>query len=161
MTGIPDRYRNLPARALATGDVLIEEGVRNDSMFVLESGGFEVIKDKVQLARITEPGLLMGEISAVLGSPPTATVVALEPSTVRVIENATAATLSQPDLVFAVAQTLARRLADLTAYVADVRRQYKETDAHLGVLDRVVSQLISGSTTDVDVGAPPKDPPAR
>jgi CRP/FNR family cyclic AMP-dependent transcriptional regulator len=148
MTDLPERYRNLPARNVAVGESLIEEGVRNDNMFVLESGRFEVIKDGVPLARIEDAGMLMGEISVVLGSAPTATGVAIEPSSVRVIENATAATLSQPDLVFAVAQTLARRLASLTAYVADVRRQYKETDTHLGVLDRVVSQLISGGPAD-------------
>ena len=145
MTDLPQRYLDLPKRELAAGEVLIEEGVRADRMFVLESGCFEVVKDGVKLARIREPELLIGEISVVLGSDTTATVIAAEPSVVRVIENATAAIMSHPELVFAVAQTLARRLAGLTAYVADVRRQYADSETHLAMLDRVVNELLSGT----------------
>jgi len=159
MTDLPQRYRNLPMRELAAGDVLIEEGVRADRLFVLESGSFEVVKDGVKLARIREPELLIGEISLVLGSDTTATVVAAEPSKVRVIENATAAIMSQPELVFAIAQTLARRLAGLTAYVAGVRRQYADSEVHLQMLDRVVSELLSGTPEAIQRDAAMKDVP--
>jgi CRP/FNR family transcriptional regulator, cyclic AMP receptor protein len=159
MPDLRQRYRDLPVRELAAGEVLIEEGVRADRLYVLESGSFEVVKDGVKLARIREPELLIGEISVVLGSDTTATVVAAEPSRVRVMENATASIMSQPELVFAIAQTLARRLAGLTAYVASVRRQYADSETHLAMLDRVVGELLSVGPEGKKVDPPFKDIP--
>ncbi|HZP10935.1 MAG TPA: Crp/Fnr family transcriptional regulator [Nevskiaceae bacterium] len=159
MIGNLDRYRSLPRRELAKGETLIAEKISGDCIYVVESGAFEVIKGGVTLARIAEGGAFIGEMSAVLGSAPTATVVATERSAVRVIENAAAAVRAQPELTLAIAQLLARRLAGLTAYVVDIKQQYAGTDSHLGVMDRVISQLIVATPRDMELGSERSDVP--
>ena len=66
----------MPEIRLAAGDVLIEEGVRTNRLFVLKSGAFDVVRNGVRIVRIDDPGSFLGEISALLGSAPTATAVA-------------------------------------------------------------------------------------
>ena len=106
--------RDLPEVRIAKGVSLIEEAVRTDRLYVLKSGAFEVVRNGVRVVHISEPGSFMGEISAVLGSPPTADVVAAQDSTVHVIDDASGAVQKWPELTFAIAQLLARRLSAVT-----------------------------------------------
>ena len=146
-------------RELKPGEALIEENVASDRIYVIESGAFDVIKSGVKLARIAEAGAFIGEMSALLGRAPTATVIAAERSVVRVIENAAAAVRAQPELTLAIAQLLARRLAGLTAYVVDIKRQYAGSDTHLGVMDKVISELISATPREMQLGSERSDVP--
>ena len=75
---------------IAKGESLIEEGIRTDRLYVLRSGAFEVVRNKVRVIAISEAGAFLGEISAVLGSAPTASVVATEDSVVHVLDDASA-----------------------------------------------------------------------
>ena len=65
---------DLPEIRVAKGDSLIEEAIRTDRLYVLKSGAFEVVRNGVCIILISEPGSFLGEISAVLGSAPTASV---------------------------------------------------------------------------------------
>ena len=76
--------RDLPELRLARGECLIEEAVRTDRLYVLKSGAFEIVRGGVRVVTISAPGAFLGEISAVLGSAPTASVVATEDSAVHV-----------------------------------------------------------------------------
>ena len=71
-------------RHLAPGDVLVREGDEGGDVFEIESGRLEVLRGP-DLNRVgtVGPGALVGEISALAGTPRTATVRALEPVTVR------------------------------------------------------------------------------
>jgi CRP-like cAMP-binding protein len=77
----------------------------------------------------------MGEISALLGSASTASVVAARDSTVHVVDRASTAVRQHPELTYAIAQLLARRLAALTAYLVDIKRQYADSNTHLMLMD--------------------------
>jgi CRP/FNR family cyclic AMP-dependent transcriptional regulator len=134
---------DLPEMRLAKGDTLIEEAVRTNRLYVLKSGAFEIVRNGVRVVRIGEPGAFLGEISAVLGSAPTANVVAAEDSTVHVVENASDCVRRQPDLTYAIAQLLARRLSAVTAYLVDIKRQYADSDTHLALMDQVLGNLIA------------------
>jgi len=107
----------LPEIRLAKGDNLIEEAVRTDRLYVLKSGAFEVVRDGIRVVLINEPGAFLGEMSAVMGSAPTASVVAAEDSTVHVMDEASAAVQRRPELTYAIAQLLARRLSAVTSYL--------------------------------------------
>lgn len=149
----------LPQRRLAKGERLIEEGVRTDLLYVLESGAFEVLRDGVRVVVISEPGAFLGEISAVLESAPTASVVATQDSTVYVLDDASAAVRRQPELTYAIAQVLARRLAAVTAYLVDIKNQYAGSNTHLGLMDQVLGKLIVMNPSKIESGSERSDLP--
>lgn len=132
----------MPEIRVANGETLIEESIRTDRLYVLKSGAFQVVRNGVRIVSITEPGAFMGEISAVLGSAPTASVVATESSVVHVVDQASASVQRQPDLTYAIARLLARRLSAVTAYLVDIKRQYADTNTHLAVMDEVLANII-------------------
>ena len=127
-----------PEKRLAKGDCLIEEAVRTDRLYVIKQGAFEVVRNGVRVILISEPGAFLGEISAVLRSAPTASVLAAEDSTVYVIDNASAAVQRRPELTYAIAQLLAQRLSAVTAYLVDIKRRHADSDTHLAVMDQVL-----------------------
>ena len=133
----------LPLLEVAAGATLIEEGVRTDRLYVLQKGAFDVVRGGVRVVAIREPGAFLGEISALLATPPTASVIASQASTVHVLDEASAAVLRDPQLTHAIAQLLARRLQAVTAYLVDLKRQYAGTDTHLAVMDQVLADLMA------------------
>jgi CRP/FNR family cyclic AMP-dependent transcriptional regulator len=150
---------NLPEIRVAKGDTLIEEAVRTDRLYVLKTGGFEVVRNGVRVVLITEPGAFLGEISAVLGSAPTASVVAVQDSMVHVVDGASAAVRSRPELTYAIAQLLARRLSAVTAYLVDIKRQYADTNTHLALMDQVLGNLIAMHPGTTEPGSERSDVP--
>jgi len=150
---------DLPELSLASSDTLIEEGVRTDRLYVLKSGAFEVVRNGVRVVAITEPGAFLGEISAMLGAAPTANVIATRDSTVHVVENASAAVRQRPELTYAIAQLLARRLSALTAYLVDIKRQYADSNTHLTLMDQVLGNLSAMQATEFEPGSQRKDVP--
>jgi CRP-like cAMP-binding protein len=151
--------RELPEICLAKGDTLIDEGVRTDRLYVLKSGAFEVVRNGVRVVLINEPGAFMGEISAVLGSAPTASVVAAQDSTVHVVDDASASVRRRPELTYAIAQLLARRLSAVTAYLVDIKRQYAGGDTHLALMDQVLGSLIAIQPAAIEPGSERSDVP--
>jgi CRP-like cAMP-binding protein len=133
----------MPQLQLAAGATLVEQGVRSGRLYVLKDGAFEVVRGGVRVVTISEPGAFLGEISALLHTTPTADVIATRPSTVHVLEDADAAVRRNPELTYAMAQMLARRLVAVTAYLVDVKRQYADSDTHLGLMDQVLGQLMA------------------
>ena len=151
--------RDLPRLEVARGGTLIEEGVRTDRLFVVIAGAFDVVRNDVRITRVAEPGAFLGEIAAVLGSAPTADVVAAEDSEVHVIEQASTAVHAHPELTYAIAQLLARRLAAVTAYLVDIKRQYADSNSHLALMDQVLGNLVSMHPARIRPGSERTDVP--
>ena len=151
--------RDLPELRLAKSERLIEEGVRADQLFVLKSGAFEVIRNGVRVVLISEPGAFLGEISAVLGSVSTASVIAAQDSTVHVIDDASGSVQQRPELTYVIAQTLARRLSAVTAYLVDIKRQYADSNTHLGLMDQVLGSLVAVHPSAIKPGSERDDVP--
>lgn len=143
MDDVLSMCRDFPELAVARGQALIQEGVARDRLYVLRDGAFEVLRQGVVVVRITEPGAFLGEISAVLGSMPSATVVATRDSRVHVIDAASEAVRRDPALTLAIARLMAARLVAVTAYLVDIKRQYAGSEGHLSLMDRVLGDLVS------------------
>lgn len=150
---------DLPEMHLAKGDRLIEEAVRTDRLYVLKCGAFEVVRNGVRIVLIAEPGAFLGEIAAVLGSAPTASVVAARDSTVHVLDDASASVQRRPELTYVIAQLLARRLSAVTAYLVDIKRQYADSDTHLALMDQVLGNLIAMHPSAIKPGSERSDVP--
>src|SRR3954453_19835666 len=97
-------------------------------MFVLLTGEVEVLSEGVRIARAALPGVVFGEMSALLDGPHTATVRALSDSSFAVIADPRGFLENSASASFQVAELLARRLDALNKYLVDVKRQYEGHD---------------------------------
>lgn len=131
-----------PIADIPAGEVLITEGVRPSSLMVLASGAVIVEHDGVAFARIDKPGSVFGEMSVVLDRPATATVRAVEPVRVHVIEDALGFLTAEPGAALAVLRMTASRLDGLTHYLVDVKTQFADAAGHLGLVDKILDRLV-------------------
>jgi len=102
------RLAALPVERYAAGEIVFAEGTRTGRLLILRSGAVAVAKGGTELAQVTEPGAVFGELSALLDQPHGADVHALEASDFYVAE--AAHLLSDPAALVYVTMVLARRL---------------------------------------------------
>lgn len=96
------------------GRVLIEQGQKGSSLFMVVVGRLGVARDGRQVAT-RGPGEFVGELSLLLGEPCNATVTALDECRLLVLERRAFNALldSAPSLTKQLLQDLARRFSDL------------------------------------------------
>ncbi|HEY5888576.1 MAG TPA: Crp/Fnr family transcriptional regulator [Acidimicrobiales bacterium] len=146
--------RDLPERRLDVGEVLFGKGGGGDAeVAVLIEGALRVELDDILLAQLSIPGSFVGEIGALLGTARSATVVAAEPSTVRLIGDPDAFFASHPEISLELARQLAGRLHRLLAYLTDLRGQYAGAEGHLTMVDSVLGRLAARPPVDIDPGS--------
>ena len=131
----PTKKREVPA-----GEVLLSEGNTSGHLYILVEGRIEVLRGSTQVAVVSEPGSVFGEMSVLLNTPHTATVRALSPVTVYAYANAAGFLRSDPQIAFVIARLLAQRLNSATTYLVDLKRQYAGQGNHLGHGERCACQ---------------------
>ena len=141
MSAILDLIRDYPVEQFQAGDILIEQRHSTGRLLVLLEGEVEILRDDVRVGKAAEPGAFFGEMSALLRRPHTATVRALRPGRVAVIDDPRAFLERSSIASLHVAELLARRLDALNKYLIDVKRQYEGHD-HLGMVDDVLEALM-------------------
>lgn len=144
------RYPELP---LEPGVTLLEQGMTSGKLFVVIEGEFSVRLDGVEIAVISEPGALFGEMSLILQQPHMASVTTATPARIRCIDDGRAFLASDPDIMFQVAHLLAVRLQMLTGYLADLKHQYADRDDHLCMVDEVLACLSCQHDGEVKLGS--------
>jgi CRP/FNR family transcriptional regulator, cyclic AMP receptor protein len=130
----------LPEIRLAPGDTVVREGEAGDGLWILVSGTLQISKAGVAINSISRPGAAIGEISLLLDSCYSATVVASEPSIVRYATDGRAWLASDPAIMRWIATGLARRLHVVTTYLADLKNQYGDSPG-LAMVSEVLDQL--------------------
>jgi CRP-like cAMP-binding protein len=153
MSDVLGRCADLPTRALAAGDVLIAEGAPPGVVHILVDGVVDVSVGGATILTLGEPGTFLGELSVLLDQPASATVVAATPTTVHVLADPATTFQERPDLLLDVARLLARRVAALTSYLVDLREQYADAPGHLGMMDTVLTALMSADLRPADPGS--------
>jgi CRP/FNR family transcriptional regulator, cyclic AMP receptor protein len=146
---------DLPEVEFDAGDVIMAEGSPSSSVWVLVSGGLSISKGGAEVTTVTRPGSVIGEISVLLESAPTATVTASVPSRLREAEDGRAFLFSNDEITRVVAVGLAARLNFVTSYLADLKQQYGDAPG-LSMVPAVLRRLaerqapaaISGSSRD-------------
>jgi len=134
--------QSLPLVAIASGQVLIEQDQPIDVIYFLESGEVEVLKNGCVVAEIFEPGAVLGEMSWLLATVPTATVRTLGPCTFRRVAEPGEFLRRHPEVTLHMAAILARRIDSLTRYVVDIKHQFQDRSDHLGLIDEVLDSLM-------------------
>jgi CRP/FNR family transcriptional regulator, cyclic AMP receptor protein len=131
----------LPEVSCSPGTELIREGEAHGRLFVLLDGTVEVTRAGSTVAVIDEPGAVFGEMGALLRGPATATVRTVGPARLRRSDDPHGFLTAHPDVAYAVATMLARRLDTITGYLVDLRRQYADLGDNLGMVDAVLASL--------------------
>lgn len=99
----------------APGEAVIEEGVVDFHLYILQSGTVAVRKAGTTVARIDEKGTFIGEISAILDLPRTCTVVAeTECDILKLAQSIDDLIEKNPQITKRLLQELARRVTQMT-----------------------------------------------
>ena len=150
---------HLPDTVVEAGTTLIREGGAQGAIHVLVDGGVAVMKGDVRGARIRTPGALFGEMSTLLGTPYSATVVAETSVTVKIVPDGEAFLASSPVVALHTARILAQRLHDSTTYLADMKAQFQDKQDHFGMVDRLSGALLNQQGAAQAAPAERKDDP--
>ncbi|HEV2547860.1 MAG TPA: cyclic nucleotide-binding domain-containing protein [Stellaceae bacterium] len=112
----------LPVMKCQAGDEVLIAGSRTGKLFFLKSGAVEVTKDGVQIAKVSTPGAVFGELAALLDQSHTADVRALERSEFLVADAETLLAVDSAVALY-VAAILAHRLDSANRALLGVKRQ--------------------------------------
>lgn len=144
----------MPESTLEPGDVLFGQGDGDAvAVAVLVEGALRVELDGVLLSEVAFPGAFVGEIGALLGTRRTASVVARDRSTVRIIGDPDGFFATNPELGLELARQLAGRLHRLLSYLGDLRTQYADAEGHLTMIDTVLGRIASRPPVEIEPGS--------
>ena len=126
------------------GETVLTSGSKTGRLLVLRSGSVEVVKDGAQIAKVSTPGAVFGELAVLLDQAHAADVRTLEESDFYV---ANAATLLAHDsaVLLYVAVILAQRLDGADQALVELKRQLQAGEPSSVISNTVekVEQLLS------------------
>jgi CRP/FNR family transcriptional regulator, cyclic AMP receptor protein len=137
------------------GETVLSSGTTTGRLLVLKSGTVEVVKDGVQIATVSTPGAVFGELAALLDQPHTADVRTVEESEFHVAD---APALLGGDSAFTlyVAAILAQRLDVANKALIEVKRQLAAGAPRRVIAETVekVEELLTSGISLVYAGYP-------
>jgi CRP/FNR family cyclic AMP-dependent transcriptional regulator len=130
---IEQRLAAFPFTTYQAGENVFVAGSKTDRLLFLRKGAVAISKEAIEIAKVTEPGAVLGELSALLDQPHTADVRALETSEFHVA-NADALLAQDPITLLYVAVVLARRLDGANQALIELKRQLQtgQPDSEVG-----------------------------
>jgi len=115
------------ARSFDRNQLIIKEGDKSFSMFIVLTGLARVVKnygsyEQVAVA-VLNPGEFFGEMSLFLSKPRTASVIAIEDTIVLEIDQSNVHQLIEenPELLFSIVKKLCLRIEDLNERVRTIK----------------------------------------
>ena len=111
----------LPTKTYRAGETILTAGSKTGQLMILQSGAVAVFKGSIEIAKVRDPGAILGELSALLDGPHTADVKAIENSQFRVADGALLG--KNPVLVLHVAKILAQRLVAVDDGFVELKKQ--------------------------------------
>ena len=149
----------LPVTTYEPGEMVISAGASTGKLLLLRQGAVEVVRNGTQIARISEPGSVFGELAVLLDKPHTADVRALERSEFSVADAATLLT-SDPAGTLYIAAILAARLDAANVALIEVKRQLEIGEPRVGIVRRInqIADLISSGGGNLGYAGSPYGP---
>ena len=165
MTVIPDKaafQNSLAALGVVTyqpGESLIADGSKTGHLLILKKGTVAIEKEGREIAKVSEPGAVFGELSLLLDRPHTADVRVLETSQFHVA-NAAALVDQNPIAVLYIAKMLAHRLDDANHALLQLKSQLQAGEPHSVVAKTVnkIQGLLAVSSASLVYAGYPHDP---
>jgi CRP-like cAMP-binding protein len=115
------KLAGFPIATYQAGESVVAAAATTGRLLILRKGAVAVLRDGVEIAAVTEPGAVFGELSVLLDQPHAADVRALEASQFYIVDAATLRV--DPIAVLYIATVLARRLDDADQALVALRRE--------------------------------------
>src|SRR5262245_60197304 len=145
MTFIPDlaafreSIASLPVSTFEPGEYVLTAGSRTGQLFILRQGVVEVVRNGLQIATVSEPGAVFGELAIILDKPHTADVIAVERSEFHVANAASLLGENVAALIY-VSKLLAQRLDSANEVIVEIRREL-ESGKRPGAITKALEKL--------------------
>jgi len=142
----------LPLKTYQAGETVLANGSRTNELLILKNGSVAVVRQGIEVARVTDPGAIFGEISALLDCPHTADVRALTTSQFHV---AHPAALQDSAALFYVAAILARRLDRTNQTLVELTNQIEVGEPRSAIastIEKMKGLLVASGATLGHVG---------
>ncbi|MGA8613974.1 MAG: cyclic nucleotide-binding domain-containing protein [Xanthobacteraceae bacterium] len=128
----------LPIATYRAGETVLTAGSKTGQLLILKRGAVAILKGSIEIAKVREPGAVIGELSALLDQPHTADVRAIEDSQFSVAD---AALLQKdPIAVLHIAKILAQRLVAVDNGFVELKKQLQGGQSP-GVLTRTLEKI--------------------
>jgi len=139
----PDAFKksltSLPVLTFEPGETVLAAGSTTGQLLILRQGVVEVVRDGLQIATVSEPGAVFGELAVILDKPHTADVRALERSEFHVAKASSLLTENVVALLY-VSAVLARRLDAANKMIAEIKGDL-ESGKRPGVIAKAIGKL--------------------
>ena len=133
------KLATLPLATYQAGETVLSAASTTGRLLILKEGAVAVVKEGLEIARVTEPGAVFGELSVLLDQPHMADVRALEASQFHVADAASLLRVDPIALLY-VATVLARRLDDANQALIELRRQVQAGQPR-SVIEQAVEKM--------------------
>jgi CRP/FNR family transcriptional regulator, cyclic AMP receptor protein len=131
------KLADLPIATYRAGETVLTAASTTGRLLILKDGAVAVIREGVEIGKVTEPGAVFGELSVLLGRPHTADVIAVKPSQFYV---ASAAIMKDPVALLYVAAILARRLDGANQALIELTQQIQDDEPRI-VIGKTVEKI--------------------
>ena len=145
--------RSMSVRTIPAGETLLAEGARAGVLYVLVEGEVEISKGEFQVAVLSYPGTVLGDISVLLDTPHTATVKTLTSCRFYRIDAPVEFFRTHPEAALDIARLLADRLHSMTTYLVDLKKQYEGNEDQFGMVDEVLETLSHAQRSSHEPGS--------
>ena len=137
---------------------MIADGSKTGRLLILKKGTVAIEKEGTEIAKVTEPGAVFGELSLLLDQPHTADVRALETS--QLLANAAALLAQNPIAVLYIAKMLAHRLDAANHALIQLKSQLQSGEPHSVVAKTVnkIEGLLAINGANLVYAGYPRDP---
>ena len=159
ITVFQKRLSALPIATYQTGESVLVAGATTGQLLILKAGSVSIVKDTIEIAKVTEVGAILGELSALLDQPHTADVRALEPSEFFVAD-AAALLVQDPVVLLYVAAVLAQRLDRANRAVIELKNQFQagQPPSRISKAIDKIQELLGPSGADLVYAGYPFNP---
>ena len=159
ITVVRRRFATFPLVTYQAGETVLSAASTTGRLLILKEGVVAVLKEGVEIARVTEHGAVFGELSVLLDQPHTAEVRAVEPSQFYVADGATVLS-TDPIALLYVATVLAQRLDSANRALLDLKHQVQAGQPHSAVGKAVekIEDLLGASGINLVYAGYPNDP---
>ena len=151
--------QSLAAHSIATyraGETVLSAASTTGRLLIRKEGAVTFVKEGVEIAKVTEPGAVFGELSAWLGQPHTTDVHALEELKFHVVSTA-ALLMQDPVAVPYVATVVQRREDSANRAQAELKRQVQDGQLSSKTIDKI-EELLGASGGNLVYAGYPYDP---
>ncbi len=154
-----EKLASFPLATYQAGETVLTAASTTGRLLILRKGAVVVVKEGIEIAKVTEPGAVFGELSVLLNQPHAADVRALEVSQFHVAD-AAALLRVDPIALLYVATVLARRLDDANQALIELNRQVQAGEPRSVVEETVkkMEEMLGASGACLVYAGYPYDP---